>query len=462
MKILAAICLVFGVSIGFSQNKQQLYGVDYLPQSLLLNPGGTANYDKHFGIPLLSGFSMEAGTTGVTVYDIFKNDGGNINNRIIGAISDLSRKDYFTVNEQLEIISVGWRTKKGDYISGGWYQETDAIIYFPKDLAVLAYEGNANYINQPFDFSDVTGRGEVLSVFHIGINHPVSGKLKVGVRAKLYSSIFSFQSLNNTGQFLTTLTPEGENIYNHRVIQADTRLQTVGTNGFKGISGAQLAKNAVFSGNMGVGGDIGFTYRLNKNWQVSGSLLDVGFIYNRAKIRDYYFKGDYSLNGIGFIFPPVLEDDEFNPYFDDIREDFETQLLYGDEVGSGFISWRPVKLYGSLDYGYGRGEDCNCLHPEEELLKNHIGIQVFAIKRPLSPQAEITAYFDTALTNFLRSKFTYTVDRYSATNLGFLMSAQLNKLNLYIALDNLLGYSNIAKSKNASIQLGMQLVIKNK
>ena len=37
-----------------SQNKQVLYGLEEVPQSLLLNPGGNVSQKYHFGIPFLS------------------------------------------------------------------------------------------------------------------------------------------------------------------------------------------------------------------------------------------------------------------------------------------------------------------------------------------------------------------------------------------------------------------------
>ena len=133
--------MVLLTSAGVAAQYQQLYDTDYLPQSLLLNPGNKVDFDKHFGIPLLSGVGVQAATRNVSVYDIFQvNERDEINERIRAKVDQLSNRDYAVLHQSLEILSAGFRTRKGNYISFGWYEELDAITYFPKDVATLAYD----------------------------------------------------------------------------------------------------------------------------------------------------------------------------------------------------------------------------------------------------------------------------------------------------------------------------------
>ena len=135
----------------FSQNKQILYGFDDIPQSLMLNPGSEVTQKKHYGIPFLSQIHFNGGSSGVSAYDIFKDGNDNINDRITRQLFKMKHTDFFTATQQLELINFGWRAKNDIYFSGGIYQEFDFIIYFPKDLAVLAWEGNRDYLDYPFD-----------------------------------------------------------------------------------------------------------------------------------------------------------------------------------------------------------------------------------------------------------------------------------------------------------------------
>ena len=67
--------ILCGVATLCAQNKQLLYDFYEIPQSLLLNPGVKTPYKWHSGVPLLSAFSFQAGSSGITVSDLFANDG---------------------------------------------------------------------------------------------------------------------------------------------------------------------------------------------------------------------------------------------------------------------------------------------------------------------------------------------------------------------------------------------------
>jgi len=70
----------------------------------------------------------------------------------------------------------------------------------------------------------------------------------------------------------------------------------------------------------------------------------------------------------------------------------------------------------------------------------------------------LTAYYDRKFRNNFRAKIAYTVDDYSFTNVGLLVSKRFNKFNMFLAADNLFGYLNLAKSQNAALQFGLQFI----
>ncbi len=201
----------------FSQNKQVLYGFNEIPQSLLLNPGAYVENDWFVGVPFLSQVHANVGMSGISIYDVFADDGTDFNSKLREAIYSMDSKDHFAINQQLEIISGGFAFgsyfKKDQYLSFGLYQETDVFIYFPKDYAILAYEGNQNNINRIFDLSHLNVQAELLSVFHVGYNKKLNKKLTVGARGKIYSSLMNFSSNNNSGTFVTV--PGENNYYDH-------------------------------------------------------------------------------------------------------------------------------------------------------------------------------------------------------------------------------------------------------
>ncbi|MBT8256367.1 MAG: hypothetical protein KJO23_07490, partial [Bacteroidia bacterium] len=156
MRIISIFFMAFGLSVSFAQNKQVIYGLDEVPQSLLLNPGTLVPQKSHFGIPFLSQVHFNGGASGVSTFEIFGNSNVDINTRIREKIFEMSDKDFFTATQQLQVIDFGWRSQKDIYFSGGMYQELDFITYFPRDLAILAWEGNRDYLGYEFDLGQLS------------------------------------------------------------------------------------------------------------------------------------------------------------------------------------------------------------------------------------------------------------------------------------------------------------------
>lgn len=463
----ASVLLGLITCLSFSQNKQILYGFSEIPQSLLLNPGGKINNDWYFGMPLLSHIHFNGGTSGSTVYDLFAEDGINFNTKLRRVLNKMKPNDFFTTTQQLEIFSGGFAFGpsygKNEYLSFGLYQETDFIAYFPKDIAVLALEGNANNINRPFQLNHINLSGEALSVFHVGYNKKVNRKFTYGVRGKIYSSIANFNSTKNKGLFVTAT---GQNNFFTHAFNLDLELRTSGINSIteenSDFKGKDLVKRMLLGGNLGLGFDVGFTYNTTKQWTVDASLLDIGFVRHSKDIKNYQIEGQYSFEGINPLFPETEDEQTAEDYWNEVGEAFE-ELFEIDSTTTKYTTWRPTKLNASVNYAFGKkkDEDCDCLKEDSGYL-NAVGMQLYAINRPKQPQMALTVYYYRRLFNALRVKATYTIDSYSFTNIGLGLSAHLGGLNFYVMADNFLGYRNVYNTQSVSLQLGLNYIFNKK
>lgn len=444
-----------------AQNKTIVFGYEDIPQSLLVNPAADMPQDFHAGIPLLSQFYLHGGSSGVSAYDIFQESSTDINQHITTAINNMDFRDFFTVNQQLEILSAGWRNKKGDYLSAGLYQELDVLAYFPEDLAVLAWEGNRNYIGRSFDLGQLSVSSEVLMVYHVGISRQFNKNLRVGARAKLYSNIAHVSSTANRGSFLTTENPGTLNIYQHIISNADIEVRTSGIDAISeaGSPGREVAKRAMLGGNLGLGVDLGISYDWNRNWTFDASILDLGFVYHSNDVKRYTAAGDYVLDGVEFIFPPLSDGQRTLDYYRNLTDDLDASIPR-DTISNGYIQLRPTKINAALSYGFGtfgEGEECNCLNKESTRFRERLGLQFFSVIRPRRPHMALSAFYYRRLTGFLSAKVAYTVDEYSASNLGGGFAADIGPVNFYFTVDNILRYGNVARAKNVSLQVGLNL-----
>ncbi|WP_445738244.1 DUF5723 family protein [Mariniflexile sp.] len=457
--------LVLITWFSFGQNKQILYGFSEIPQALLLNPGGQIKNSGFIGVPLLSQIHANAGTSGMTVYDVFADNGIDFNVKLRKAIYNSKARDFATINEQIDIFSGGFAFgslfEKNEYLSFGLYQEFDFIGYFPKDYAVLALEGNQNNINRVFDASHLSVSAEVISVFHVGYNKKVNEQFTYGVRGKIYSNIVNVNSTKNTGSFVTV--QGNNNMYSH-IFNLDLELRTSGLSSIRNSNSdavfKDIKKRLLLGGDLGLGFDVGFTYQIDKQWYVDASLLDVGFISHKKDIENYSVKGTYEFEGINPFFSELETGQTADDYWSKIEDEF-SDIFDADTTYNKFTTWRPVKLNASLNYAFGKKKEktCNCIKEKKEF-QNAVGTQLYAINRPKQPQAALTLYYYRRLFKGLSAKTTYTIDAYSFNNIGFGVSANLGPLNFYIMADNFLQYKNIYDAQSVSLQLGFNYILK--
>lgn len=452
-KLLLLLFILFSFKM-FSQNKQVLYDFAELPQTLLLNPGAETNYKFHVGVPLLSGFSAEFGSTGFTVSDLFSVDNRPFNDKVSDVLDKVTSNDHIKINVQADVINAGFRYDDKTYFSFGFYEEIDAIKYFPKDPVNLVVEGNSEYLNKSFDLSQILYKVDFLGVLHFGVSRKVSDKLTLGARFKIYSSALNLESTNNTGTF--TSVDGTDNIYTHYLNNANVNLKTSGL-----VAEDEYIEDVrtyigstLLGSNLGFGFDFGFTAHLSDQLVVTGSIVDLGFINHKKNIKNTFFTGDYKFEGIEFGYNP----DNSENYWSELEEDFKEKVPSGDNQDS-YISWRPTKLNASIKYSFGEKRSQYCYDNRyKDFYRNAIGVQLYSVFRPLKSQYALTSFYEKSFSEKLHAKVTYTIDDYSFYNVGAGLSAQLGKLNLYGMVDNIAQFGDIASANNISVQLGINII----
>jgi len=452
-----------------AQNKQLLYDFTEIPQSLIINPGAQTDFKWYAGIPALSGLSFQAGSSGVSAYDLFAPDGLDINDKIRDRLlNTMTARDELSGTYQIELLNVGFRSSDPSlFYSFGIYNEGDAIGYWLQDYAILAIDGNVDQLNRRFDLGDLKTRGEMMNVFHFGVNKIVDRKLTIGARAKVYSSIFDFNSTRNKGFFVTR--PGANNILSS-TISADMQWRTSGINAIKEGNreetlGNTIFKRGFFGGNLGLGIDLGLTYKINSQTVFTASVLDLGFIYHSNDVENYTLKGDVTTEGLEVILPDALSNPN-RDFWQDLVDEIKEIVPFENNFDS-YVAFRPTKLNASLRYNWGeqslRAANCDCgpnvtRGNRAPKYINGVGGQLYMINRPRGPQTALTAFYIRRIGNVMALKATYTVDKFSFSNIGLGLNLQAGPVNLYFLADNLLGYQNVLDSRYVSFQLGLNII----
>lgn len=463
MRKVYLIILVFTHILCFSQNKQLLYNFTSIPQSLLVNPGADVSYKYYFGFPLLSGVSANFGSSSFSAYDLFADNGVDFNDKIRNIVNKSSNKDKVYTNQQVELFSGGFRIGGIDsksYISFGAYQEFDFLMYVPKDMAILALDGNRDYIGKSFNLGDVNLRAEVLSVFHVGFHKKVKENLVLGGRAKLYSSGANAASTKNSGFIYTTNGTPDTNVY-YQIISSNLELQTSGIAAFTkdeydGNIANEILHNTFFNGSLGLGFDVGLTYYHRKNLQFTASIIDIGFIRHTKDIETLTYKGRYEYDGVNPSF-------DFTDEPENVLDEFE-KAIPRDTLYNKYTTWRPAKFNASVQYSFGESrfdDDCSCKSPGERQYVNAVGAQFFAMTMPKDPFIAFTAYYKRRILKKLELKTIYTLDSFSYKNIGLGVSGTIGKVNLYFLADNILEYKDVTKANSIAFQFGVNFIFKD-
>lgn len=463
-----------------AQNRQLLYDFMEIPQALLLNPGAKAEYQWYAGIPLVSGISVQGRASGIAVNDLFADDGLDINDKVRDrAIRGLKPRDEFGTSVQAELLSGGFRGRERpeNFYSFGIYSLGDVITYWPADLAELAWEGNAGQLGRRYRLAHLKTRGDVLNVFHFGINRQLDNRWIIGARAKLYSGMVSFRSSSNSGYFLTE--PGADNLLVN-ILDANMQFRSSGFEAIRRIldddsadQAAEIRREMVsrgfFGGDLGLGFDLGFTHNLSDRLILTGSLLDLGFLVHASEVRNFTLQGRGAVEGVQVILPDALSNPD-REFWQQLVDELEGLVPFEEDQRT-YLSFRPTQLFASLRYNYGQrnpggaSSSCDCDYRDGKSgpvplpdYRSSLGGQLHLINRPRGPQMALTAFYQRRFWNALALKATYTADKFTLANLGLGMSVQAGPVEFYLLADNLLGYRNLAASHIQSFQFGLNIL----
>lgn len=456
MKHLCFFILVFSFSLLFSQDKHLLYNQKHNPQALLLNPG-LAYESTHFhvSLPVLSNFYASVGNTSLSVDDIFNSN--PINSAIEEAISGISKSDFVSFSQKAELFQVGWKFRD-IYFSTGAYQESYGVINFPEDILELAYFGNAGQ-NRSYDFGQINFKANLQTVFHFGMNKKVNDKLHLGARAKLYTSSFNARSQDNRGQF-NSLEPSSGLLLEQSLTNLSLNLEIagldVGNEYYLGnISMRDLLINDVLFGlNMGFGVDVGLSYRLRDNLEITASLLDLGFINFSNDVEKQTATSDYDYDGLSFL----LSSGSISIPRLDLLEEFEDNVPVSS-IPHSYLDMQPAKVNLGLTYEFGsnlsNAEACNCFKAREDSTNQSLSVHGFGMLYAGNFFYSLNAMYQRSFWESLYAKISLGTNQYNTFNYGASLALDVWKVNVFMNINRLNEIRNVYFSKSLALQFGM-------
>lgn len=293
--------LLFIISLpqfSVAQNSFILYGLRDVQQSSLLNPAFTSGANIVVGFPMLSNVSTGLLNTAGGINDfISKSAGGDsLYFDLSKVINNGQPVDKVTEFLDMNVLFAGFKAGS-TFITVGISQHLFVQALLDKDLLKLAWNGNAQYVNQTLDMSHTAVNAYHLIDYNLGISVPVGDKFRVGVRLHFLQGLSDINTNNNGISMKTVL-----NNNNEYEIHARTNL-LVNTSGLPDSTGFDARNYFLNFKNTGVAIDLGVDVHLTKQISISASLLNWGKVFYRSNTKTFESNKDsINFNGVSIDF----------------------------------------------------------------------------------------------------------------------------------------------------------------
>tara|TARA_B110000027_G_scaffold69757_1_gene74591 strand:+ start:374 stop:2152 length:1779 start_codon:yes stop_codon:yes gene_type:complete len=453
MKKIIFISLIFLLTKINAQQDFILYHMPSIPQITQVDPASFPDSKLDIGLPIISSVYGSIFNTGFSIGDIFyQNADGTMMPDVDNAISKMSSENFFILNGSTDLIFVGFK-KGNNFFSFNVTEKLDFTFNYPKDLIVLAMEGNGNNLlgkrasldGLGFDFTH-------WREYAIHWVHDVHHKFSYGARLKyLYGmenfttdvSYMGIETDQNTHalkfdmafDFRTSGLPQ---------IMVDGDIPVIGglnTNDSiamqqSGFSPGYINNYLFNRNNRGLGVDFGFNYHISDKLLLEASVLDLGFInWNSYTANSKLEAWDYEYDGISnpiSIFGDGSSVDFLKDVLEDsIEEDLKNNYSYSNESYSTALR---TKIYASMEYTV----DHN----------NFVSLSLYSsFVRGIWRRGLGLAY-NYHLGNFLSATASYSIYNRSYSNLGFGVSVNLGPVEIYCLTDNVLAFGTLNPRDN--------------
>lgn len=467
------IILFLSVSIQLiAQQDNTLYFLNNVPQRGLLNPA-----INHTCNIYVSGIIMPiAGQVLPPIHFNYNNNAFSYKNVIskgTGIFSDslvtpfqvggdtdkffkrLRKVNYISIENHIDLLSVGYRWKQF-YFDFHIAEKTEFRASFPKDLIVLAWEGNGKSLlgNEAF-LSYMGATATHYREYAIGTSYEINKQLSVGGRAKL---LFGKANIYSKKTDLTWTTNETDFTYN---INAD--MEVYSSQPFMDIqefyydyqNDTLIYEDTVYedvdpmdivfqNGNPGGALDLGATYKFNEKLTFYASVLDLGFIKWKQNINALNLKGEFIWDGWHDIRPALMEDDSLMDETVQNYTDSVIQIFNPTFQKESYTQWLTPKFYLGGTYTFNEKLNAGLLM-RGDVFQHRL-------------HGSVTLSANSQLTKWFAGSLSYSILNNSFNNIGAGVVFKIPWFQFYIVTDNISAIWP-QSVRNVNFRMGINLLL---
>jgi hypothetical protein len=303
------------VIANLSAQSDQIVRYMDLPQNRLINPALRPSKSFYFGLPVLSGISLNMTNNFVNLSDILmKSRTGDSVISILNQGYDINKflskiKDRVLIEPHLEtqLACFGFSIGRDGFVFLDVTERVEGNIGLPSDLFKLILTGNNQFLGKRIDLSALSGNFKYYREAGLGFSKNITKKLRIGLKGKLLFGISDF-SIDNRALGISVdknyLMKFDANLLVN--ISATVKISLNPDHTLKEIAlddNELSSTGGIFdfiSGryNKGVGLDAGATYNVTDKLKVGVSVTDLGYINWKHDVTNLGVKGNFEFGGL--------------------------------------------------------------------------------------------------------------------------------------------------------------------
>jgi len=333
--ILGAIACSYA---GYSQSGISLYHLNNSTfQGSNFNPAYMPEGKVFFGIPVLSGITIDYNSPVNYEDAITINEAGNKEYNIDKFAADAKKRNYISLEGEISTLYLGWRKNRTSAFSFFIRERFGARGFYSDNAVNLAWHGNEGLLGDNIDLSKTAIDVRYYREYGIGIWKSIPNKaLNIGVR---------FKFLNGMISAVTDAGMDGGVYFNQDNAQMSFNLNNVAlnTSGFNLFDSNSLISHLISNGNIGFGIDLGAHWKINKQLSAAVSVNDLGFIKWKIDTENQILQ-DTTFRFVGL--QDLGDIDKFeDKWVDALKEGFQDTTL-----NNAYTTGLNTSAYGSLLY----------------------------------------------------------------------------------------------------------------
>ena len=384
---------------------------------------------KLFLPSLAIGFSQN----GPSLYDLIKQDSNGDYFLNFSQDENLEDENPYRASTMLTTFGFSYNLKNWNF-SVGHSARIIGNLNLPKDTYTLLREGNASFIGQEVSVG-VALQGTSFNQYALGVSYG-SSAARVGVRVKLLTGSQDV-STEEYGVRLFTDDDIYQLRFTNNYIINTSSLFTFGDLDDYSFDFDRNLVNTLFTKNIGIGLDIGMSFKISDESMVAVSVYDIGEINWNDDVTNYRSKGGFSFEGLD------IADYIGNESVVELRDSI-LNLLKFDETQESYSSKLPLQFNISLLHHLNDNVDLDAAFN----LASFNGFSYYNFR--LGGQYKIN--------KLARVGVSYSYNQHELINLGLSGVFMVGPVQLFARTDNLLGVLNPVKSGYTNGFIGMNLL----